>query len=115
MCFSGVFDAKEVTLILIEGNPFTLHVNPDDIKGAFALEWMFNDTIIAEIAIEVNTSKQVQYPDKKIFRDRLKMNEQSGSLTIKNIRTTDSGLYKLQIRAKSKESIKTFRVFVSGE
>ncbi|KAL0161219.1 hypothetical protein M9458_044944, partial [Cirrhinus mrigala] len=35
--------------------------------------------------------------DTKTFRDRLKLDHQTGSLTIMNIRTTDSGVYRLRI------------------
>ncbi len=42
------------------------------------------------------------------------MDSQTGSLTITNIRTTDSGLYKVEITT-NKEAEKTFNVNVYGE
>ncbi|KAL0161182.1 hypothetical protein M9458_044907, partial [Cirrhinus mrigala] len=45
------------------------------------------------------------------FRDRLKLDHQTGSLTIMNTTTTDSGLYTLEIYSDS-DSEKTFKVTV---
>ncbi|KAL0161332.1 hypothetical protein M9458_045057, partial [Cirrhinus mrigala] len=45
------------------------------------------------------------------FRDRLKLDNQTGSLTITNITTEHTGLYKLQITGKRLSSI-TFNVSV---
>ncbi|XP_048042361.1 uncharacterized protein LOC125265850 isoform X3 [Megalobrama amblycephala] len=51
-------------------------------------------SIIAEI-----DSNEISYPlnDTKRFRDRLKMNNQTGSLIIKNMTITDSGVYELEM------------------
>ncbi|KTG03693.1 hypothetical protein cypCar_00047741, partial [Cyprinus carpio] len=46
------------------------------------------------------------------FRDRLKLDHQTGSLTITNTRTTDSGDYELKIISIRKSSEKTFSVTV---
>ncbi|XP_050951376.1 uncharacterized protein LOC127154042 [Labeo rohita] len=77
------------------------------------IRWYFNDTLIAKIKGDVQkicTDKQC----KEKFRDRLKVNNQTGSLTITNTKTTDSGLYKLQI-ISSRISIKrSFSVNVAG-
>ncbi|XP_073699967.1 uncharacterized protein [Garra rufa] len=47
------------------------------------------------------------------FRDRLKLDNQTGSLTITNIRTEHAGCYKLLITGV-KKSFKTFRVSVNA-
>ncbi|KAL0161281.1 hypothetical protein M9458_045006, partial [Cirrhinus mrigala] len=47
------------------------------------------------------------------FRDRLKLDHQTGSLTITNIKNTDSGEYKLKIISISeRESEKIFNVSI---
>ncbi|KAA0711807.1 hypothetical protein E1301_Tti019122 [Triplophysa tibetana] len=110
LILNGVFGADDVKVSVMEGDSVTLTINPDDIKSASNLEWTFKDTIIAKIDIESKDSP-VKYPNER-FRDRLMVDRQTGSLTIKNITSEDSGEYKLQIRGK-REIKKTFRVSVS--
>ncbi|KAI2646034.1 CD48 antigen [Labeo rohita] len=50
------------------------------------------------------------YDSNKTFGDRLQMDSQTGSLTIRNIRTEHSGLYKLQIFSNKGTSHKRFNV-----
>uniref|UniRef100_A0A671LX58 Immunoglobulin domain-containing protein n=1 Tax=Sinocyclocheilus anshuiensis TaxID=1608454 RepID=A0A671LX58_9TELE len=96
-----------------EGESITLHL--DGVKKTNNLKiWYFNDTLITEITgdqSKICTDEQC----KERFRDRLKLNDQTGSLTIINTRTTDSGLYKLQINSSRFSIIKTFSVTVTGD
>ncbi|KAL0161424.1 hypothetical protein M9458_045149, partial [Cirrhinus mrigala] len=41
----------------------------------------------------------------EIFRDRLELNNQTGSLNITNTRTTHSGLYELRISSSNRRTI----------
>uniref|UniRef100_A0A8C1TE53 Immunoglobulin domain-containing protein n=1 Tax=Cyprinus carpio TaxID=7962 RepID=A0A8C1TE53_CYPCA len=82
-----------------EGEAVTLDTgvikNTDDV-----MVWYFNETLIAEIT---GDQSKICTDDecKERFRDRLKLDHQTGSLTITDTRTTDSGLYKLQINSSS--------------
>ncbi len=96
-----------------EGESVTLESdetkNPND-----EMMWCFNETLIAEI---IGDQRKICTDDKckERFRDRLEVN-QTGSLTITNTRTTDSGLYKLQINSRGRISIiRIFTVTVTCE
>lgn len=66
--------------------------------------WMFGSKCIAYIT---HTS---YYLNSEIFGDRLKLVPGSGSLAIRNMTTTDSGLYYLNVTDPGGEESKTFNV-----
>ncbi|XP_016109898.1 uncharacterized protein [Sinocyclocheilus grahami] len=94
-----------------EGESVTLDTpeerNPNDVM------WYFNDTLITGDESKICTDEQCD----ERFRDRLKLDHQTGSLTITNTRTTDSGDYKLQIKSSrnrySITSIMSFSISVT--
>ncbi|XP_050959018.1 uncharacterized protein LOC127160422 [Labeo rohita] len=85
-----------------EGESVTF--DPGDIKNtADVMTWYFNNAVIAEITGNPNgTCTDVQCKEgAEQFKDRLKLDQQIGSLTIMNTRTTDAGDYKLRISSRS--------------
>ncbi|XP_042605272.1 uncharacterized protein LOC122141563 [Cyprinus carpio] len=109
---SGI-DADKVSLFVMVRDSVTLH---SDVKThqQEKIKWYFNDTRIAQISDYLSkTCTDVQCNEgTERFRDRLKVDDQTGSLTIINTRTTDSGVYKLQIISSSSMSEKLFSVTV---
>ncbi|XP_058615601.1 SLAM family member 9-like [Onychostoma macrolepis] len=105
----GVFGAEtNETQSVTEGDSVTLHTDVTQIHKDDEIMWNFEakNTPIAQI----NRASGISYND-GIFRDRLKLDKQTGSLTITNITTEQAGLYKLEIIA-AKLSSKTFSVSV---
>uniref|UniRef100_A0A673HPQ8 Immunoglobulin domain-containing protein n=1 Tax=Sinocyclocheilus rhinocerous TaxID=307959 RepID=A0A673HPQ8_9TELE len=114
--FSGFFGVDIVEVSVKEGDPVTLHTDVETNQQE-DIKWYFNDIRIAEISGDLSdicTDVQCNEGTER-FRDRLKLDHQTGSLTIMNTRTTDSGLYELKIISSFSISEKTFSVTVYGE
>ncbi len=118
VCVSDVSDAEQYEMMrksVNEGESVALDPgvikNPNDLMA-----WHFNDLCIAEITEEprkICTDVQCKDGDER-FRDRLKLDHQTGSLTIMNTRTTDSGLYQLQINSSRFSITRSVSVTVTG-
>ncbi|KAL1246595.1 hypothetical protein QQF64_034558 [Cirrhinus molitorella] len=91
-----VYDvADEVKSIsVIEGDSITLNTDATEVQKYLFIQWMFGSFRIAEINRLTQTNSTYDADGRS--RDRLKL-DQTGSLTITNTRTTDSGLYQLSV------------------
>ncbi|XP_073699612.1 SLAM family member 5-like [Garra rufa] len=100
----GVFGES---VLVMEGDSVLLHNNVTAIHEKDDILWKFGagNSLIAQI----DRGNQI-FPDGR-FRDRLKLDRQTGSLTITNITTQHAGCYELEISGK-KLSTKTFSVSV---
>ncbi|XP_056109089.1 uncharacterized protein LOC130086893 [Rhinichthys klamathensis goyatoka] len=105
-------------LSVIEGESITL--NPEDTKlhedtkvhKDDKLQWIFRSCCIAERERAADSfTVYGDRPDGR-FKDRLKLNPQTGSLTIPNTKTIDTGVYELLIIRPGKSSIKRFNISV---
>ncbi len=97
----------------MEGDSVTLHSDVETNQQE-KIRWYFNDIRIAQITgDQTNICTDVQCNNgTERFRDRLNLENQTGSLTIMNIRTTDSGVYRLRIISSSNISETIFIVAV---
>ncbi len=101
---------------MMERDSVTLHT---DVKTnqQETIKWYFNDARIAQMTGDLSdicTDVQCNEGTER-FRDRLKLDHQTGSLTIMNTRTTDSGVYRLRISSSNSITEKIFIVAVYGK
>ncbi|KTF92890.1 hypothetical protein cypCar_00036819 [Cyprinus carpio] len=108
----GVFGVEEITMSVTEEDFVTLHTGVKT-NHQDRIRWYYNDIRIAQITGNlIKTCKDVQCDE--IFRDRLELDNQTGSLSITSIMTADAGHYKLKILGNP-SSEKIFNVTVHGE
>ncbi|XP_059426076.1 uncharacterized protein LOC132160325 [Carassius carassius] len=112
LCLWRLFDVTDEvkTISVMEGDPVTLHADANKIQKYLLIQWMFGHTRIAEVNRLAQINSTYDGPDER-FRGRLQL-DQTGSLTITNTSTTDSGLYKVTVFS-SETSYKSFNVMVS--
>ncbi|XP_039522288.1 SLAM family member 9-like [Pimephales promelas] len=103
----GVFGVDAVKSVSVtEGESVTLNTDTE-IQTDELIMWRtgHNDNLIA-----TKENYKIDFPDER-FRDRLKLDHQTGSLTITNTRTTDSGLYRVS-STRSEKPLNTFNLTV---
>ncbi len=108
-------EIKEKTESGTEGGSVTLH-NDNVMQKDDLVLWTFGpeDSLIARG--EINKASFCTYDGNEgKFRDRLKVDHQTGSLTITNSRTEHTGVYKLLILSSRETKYKRFKVTIRGE
>ncbi|XP_058617641.1 signaling lymphocytic activation molecule isoform X2 [Onychostoma macrolepis] len=112
---NGVFDVKTdemKSVSVMEGDSVSLHTDVK-VQRDDQILWTFGpqNTRIAEI-IKRDQINLIFVSNGGRFRDKLQLNNQTGSLTINNIRSEHTGLYKLTVIISGKTSLKSFSVTV---
>ncbi len=97
---------------VMEGDSVLLHTTVTEVPEDDDILWKYGaeKSLIAEISKVAGIF--FTHTDGR-FRDRLKLDSKTGSLTITNITAEHAGLYDLEINGE-KETLKTFSVFVYG-
>ncbi|XP_067272668.1 uncharacterized protein [Pseudorasbora parva] len=94
---SGGTRDEEKRVSVMEGDSVTLNTRLTEIKDDEIL-WRFGFNVIAEINKPADSFTVYDDVLDGRFRDRLKLDNQTGSLTITNITIKHAGLYQLQIK-----------------
>jgi len=106
-------DASEAEMKTVSVNDVViLQTDVTETHGDELIVWRFERKLIAKCDIEANSL--TKDTDER-FRDRLQLDNQTGSLNITNSRTTDSGVYTVKISSNKQTLYKRFNVTVSGE
>ncbi|XP_056615683.1 uncharacterized protein LOC130430560 isoform X2 [Triplophysa dalaica] len=110
--FREIFVPEEF-LVVTEGRSVTLKTGLNELQTHQEILWTFNDEskILAKINRETNETSLPGNADER-FRDRLKLNDTTGDLTIRHSKTSDSGQYKMKIRDKTGTRHRRFRAHV---
>ncbi len=99
---------------MMEGESVTLNTDLTEIHEGDDILWKYGaeKPLIAKIKRAYGIFSTFDVPDGR-FRDRLKLDDQTGSLTITNITTEHAGLFKVKIRRAAPS--KKFSASVYGE
>uniref|UniRef100_A0A671SEX6 Immunoglobulin domain-containing protein n=1 Tax=Sinocyclocheilus anshuiensis TaxID=1608454 RepID=A0A671SEX6_9TELE len=93
-----------------KGDSLTLNTDITEVPRDSKIIWKFGDEIIARMN-EADGNPSTYDGPGAIFKDRLKLDRQTGSLTITNIRTEHIGHYSVDIKSIDAK-LKTFQVTV---
>ncbi|KAA0711804.1 hypothetical protein E1301_Tti019119 [Triplophysa tibetana] len=98
-----------------EGESVTLHTGVQTQRDDLIL-WRFGDDGVLIAKHDEEDNKSSIYDDvlDGRFRDRLKLDDQTGSLTISHVKNTDAGIYKLKISSNRQTQYKSFSVSVNN-
>uniref|UniRef100_A0A8C2C249 Immunoglobulin domain-containing protein n=1 Tax=Cyprinus carpio TaxID=7962 RepID=A0A8C2C249_CYPCA len=101
---------SQTPVSVMEGDSVTLNPDLTEIQEFILILWRFGDPVIAQI-----NGKVTSYPrHTEMFTGRLQL-DQTGFLTINNMRIKHSGLYKIQVIQRAGISNIKFTVTVYGE
>ncbi|XP_059399314.1 SLAM family member 5-like [Carassius carassius] len=108
LCSSGVFGyTSQASVSVIKGESVTLKNPLTQIKQNDWIQWWFGEYLIVDTNATTGCKTVCDDVLDGRFRDRLKLDNQTGSLTITNISTEHTGRYTLQNRPMSKSFILT--------
>ncbi|ROK34518.1 CD48 antigen [Anabarilius grahami] len=97
---------------VMEGDVLTLHTGAQ-LKRNTETMWFFKSGRLTTRIAQINNGKLLTHFEERLT-GRLHLDQESGSLTIWNISTSDSGLYKVSFTIRLLVNEKKFKVNVHG-
>uniref|UniRef100_A0A8C2L545 Uncharacterized protein n=1 Tax=Cyprinus carpio TaxID=7962 RepID=A0A8C2L545_CYPCA len=118
ICSPDAFGAETHTVKVVsvkEGKNLALRTGETEIQRNDQILWMFGDErkLLAEIHMK-NKIFETYNTDDGRFGDSLELDRYTGSLIIRDTKSTHSGVYHLKIIKKSATIYKRFQVNVNG-
>ncbi len=108
---NGEWDEEKTVM---EGDALSLHTGAQLNKDTETI-WLFKSGSLTTRIAQMNNGKVFTHYEKKLA-DRLQLDQESGSLTIRNISTSDSGVYEVSVTTKLHDiSERKFKVDVYGK
>lgn len=102
------------TVKCVEGTFASLPSGVVEVRSGDQMLWTFENEKSPIATMSKNDKKTYFYDDKR-FRGRLQLDHQTGSLIIRNLRKTDSGVYLLQIKSTGGTTYRKYKVILNGE
>ncbi|XDV28128.1 hypothetical protein PO909_031500 [Leuciscus waleckii] len=103
--------SAEISVFVKTGDSVQLDIQTQKLPEFDLLSWT-NDK--SEIIVRyIHESRTVKLHSS--YKDRVDFNDETFSLTLKNMQKTDTGLYTARARGESENNIVTYRVSVIGE
>ncbi len=118
VCSPDAFGAEtdKVKVVSVkEGENVALRTGETEIQRGDNIQWMFGDerTLVGEIHMKNNIFETYNTDDGR-FGDSLELDKYTGSLVIRNTKSTHSGIYHLKMNKKGATVYKRFQVNVNG-
>ncbi len=99
---------------VMEGDALSLHTGAQQNKDNIETIWFFKSGSLTTRIAHMNNGKVFTHYEKKLA-DRLQLDQESGSLTIRNISTSDSGVYEVSVTIRLHVSERKIKVDVYGK
>ncbi len=111
MCSSGPRSTEKISVM--EGDSVTLYLDSTELQVDDMIQWWFRSAMLCVTKI---TDAEVITCDDESFGERFKIDRRTGTLTIRNTSTEDTGHYEFSnTRSGNLEAFKCFGATVYGK